>query len=1043
MAIVIVKPASFTKGANHTIKISRAAVQAISKVATDPYFNNVSKWKSIEFHFYGNPENEIEVVKFNGKLSEPSGIFSVSTKSSNNFELSAITIHDFDGGMLVIYKPDFPADASLIFDISFPVELPVTPTLTLSAGVGTIVLSWTPVSQYNDYDIFKKVGAGQFVRIQEEFSDNSYTDTNIVGNTTYTYYITQNWDDDFLLTSNQIVITTIKPAAPVVTPTYVPATSDITIGWNAVPNTQTYFIYRSTAANTFPESTKVAEVISTAPRTYTDATPVPSTTYYYAMRAIGNFASDLSNIASITTVGSFNISQFIPTSQTTASISWTASASATAYKLSYRKVGTSAWSEINNVTSPRSITGLTAGDYEAYIESRNSQSTYISTIVNAEVPIEPAAPLNIAATSWEDSQSSVTWSAAANADRYFIYRSTSQTGVYTKISDTTTLSFLNTGLSNGGDYYYKISAINDAGALSIESPLSAFALGTPNIPTIGISWSSGHPNYAFLASTNAPASMVSKFEIEYFNSAGVKQGTTQTSTSGVTTFLTTSYILGKNVHISAVGKLYVNDGRTFSRAFFGITKANDPTAMTATGGTGITTSWTAGAGNANYSVYRSSVLSMAGGISVGSPSTTSFTDTSAQGDTNFYYAVRGYSGNWTGTPPTGFTYTGHSSSSSDLSNVAGPVQKITPAGVISISDGTSPSSGTATITFLQNDATIQSVRLYRSTSYNGVYSLVNTINNPTMTVHTSFGYKGTMTDSGVTNANAYWYKVQYTKNNGAISADSKRWIVGVMDNVGSRTTSVTGFTTNSVTIAFDGIPWPPSNQSVGNGYVFGVERSTSPSGPWILGTQIGGSTVTPLTVTGLTENTLYYFRPFMYWYATSTEYNTSSATRRSEWPIVSATPKSVAYRDFSSPNTVQSGETLTWSYLTGGGLNMMTPDWHTSVYERNLSVADGSTLSSGQSYVVRLVMGYSRPALFAQSSMFLRIYLGGTTFGVNFLQYSHLQIGAYAVAGEDDTYDFPITAGSSSYLKLETGVTDAQSGLMGGAGISKLRISKV
>ena len=678
MAIVIVKPASFTKGANHTIKISRAAVQAIPKVATDPYFNNVSKWKSIEFHFYGNPENEIEVVKFNGKVSEPSGIFSVSTRSSNSFELSAITIHDFDGGALVIDKPDFPADSSLIFDISFPVELPVTPTLTLSAGVGTIVLSWTPVSQYNDYDIFKKVGAGQFVRIQEEWSLNTLTDTNIVGNTTYTYYITQNWDDEFLLTSNQTVITTIQPAAPVVTPTYVTATNDITVGWNDVASAQTYYIYRSTVPNTFPESAKVAEVLATAPRTYTDTTPALASTYYYAMRAIGNFASNLSNIASITTVGSFNISQFIPTSQTTASISWTASASATAYKLSYRKVGTSTWSEVDNVTSPRSVTGLTDGNYEAYIESRNSQSTYVSTIANAEVPIEPATPLNITATSWEDSQSSVTWSAAANADRYFIYRSTSQTGVYTKISDTTTLSFLNTGLSNGGNYYYKVSAINDAGALSIESPLSTFALGAPNIPTIGISWSSGHPSYAFLASTNVPTSMVSKFEIEYFNSAGVKQGTTQTSTSGVTTFLTTTYTLGKNVHVSAVGKLYITDGRTFSRAFFGITKANDPTAMTATGGTGITTSWTAGAGNANYSVYRSPVLSMAGGISVGSPSTTSFTDTSAQGDTDFYYAVRGYSGNWTGTPPTGFTYTGHSSSSSDLSNVAGPATKIIP-----------------------------------------------------------------------------------------------------------------------------------------------------------------------------------------------------------------------------------------------------------------------------------------------------------------------------------------------------------------------------
>lgn len=1012
MAIVIVKPASFTKGANHTIKISRAAVQAISKVATDPYFNNVSKWKSIEFHFYGNPENEIEVVKFNGKVSEPSGIFSVSTRSSNSFELSAITIHDFDGGALVIDKPDFPADASLIFDISFPVELPVTPTLTLSAGVGTIVLSWTPVSQYNDYDIFKKVGAGQFVRIQEEWSLNTLTDTNIVGNTTYTYYITQNWDDEFLLTSNQTVITTIQPAAPVVTPTYIPATNDITIGWNDVASAQTYYIYRSTVPNTFPESAKVAEVLATDPRTYTDTTPALASTYYYAMRAIGNFASNLSNIASITTVGSFNISQFIPTSQTTASISWTVSASTTAYKLFYRKVGTSTWSEVDNVTSPRSITGLTDGNYEAYIESRNSQSTYVSTIANAEVPIEPAAPLNITATSWEDAKSTVTWSAAANADRYFIYRSTSQTGVYTKISDTTTLSFLNTGLSNGGDYYYKVSAINDAGVLSIESPLSAFALGTPNIPTIGMSWSSGHPNYAFLASTNAPASMVSKFEIEYFNSAGVKQGTTQTSTSGVTTFLTTSYILGKNVHVSAVGKLYVNDGRTFSRAFFGITKANDPTAMTATGGTGITTSWTAGAGNANYSVYRSSVLSMAGGISVGSPSTTSFTDTSAPGDTNLYYAVRGYSGNWIGTPPAGFTYTGHSSGSSDLSNVAGPVMKLSPAAAPNYITGasfpmTSLSSGTVNFTWDVPVATIQSLRVYRSTSLNGTYSVVQTLAAPVLTRFLTENWwyiPGGFTDTGLTNGTEYFYKVEYTKNTGAISPFGPRINIIPLPNVTTQTTTVTGVSKTTVSLSWT------SMAGADNYYIYKY-TDASPTPQFV-----GANTGNTFTVTGLTENTKYYFIVKPMASTTATDISQAIETVR-EYPAISETPKDMFLRDFNNPNTVLAGETLSSSYFQNSlGIGYLTLHAHLSTtsgsYKVDLSQY-GMNLVSNGSYTVRVKLTGDGGSA-GYNNFYVR--LGGGT--INAYDTGAGSLWPYKVSGTNDVYDFVVISGSNVYLEL-------------------------
>jgi glucose/arabinose dehydrogenase/fibronectin type 3 domain-containing protein len=108
----------------------------------------------------------------------------------------------------------------------------------------------------------------------------------------------------------------------------------------------------------------------------------------------------------------------------------------------------------------------------------NPKVNFIDIIATA-TPSIPAAPVGLTATAG-DKQVSLTWSASTGAQTYSIYRGLtsggqSPTPIATGIAAT---SFLDSGLTNGTTYYYKVTAVNNTG----ESPKSTEASATPQVP---------------------------------------------------------------------------------------------------------------------------------------------------------------------------------------------------------------------------------------------------------------------------------------------------------------------------------------------------------------------------------------------------------------------------------------------------------------------------------------------------------------------------------------------------------------------------------
>lgn len=112
----------------------------------------------------------------------------------------------------------------------------------------------------------------------------------------------------------------------------------------------------------------------------------------------------------------------------------------------------------------------------------------------------PSAPAAVSASAYDYDSINVKWSAVNGASGYMLYRSTSETGSYSKIATTSSTSYMNNGVSTGTPYYYKVCAYRGTtsiygGYSTVTLPVTANLLEMENVavatyyPTsIKISW---------------------------------------------------------------------------------------------------------------------------------------------------------------------------------------------------------------------------------------------------------------------------------------------------------------------------------------------------------------------------------------------------------------------------------------------------------------------------------------------------------------------------------------------------------------------------
>ncbi|MFZ2190154.1 MAG: peptidoglycan-binding protein [Candidatus Magasanikiibacteriota bacterium] len=140
-------------------------------------------------------------------------------------------------------------------------------------------------------------------------------------------------------------------------------------------------------------------------------------------------------------------------------------------------------------------------NYTGY--NASSTSVLISTYTTRSIVLTPSnvsapiTPTGLTATPASINRISLSWDSVAEADSYSLYRSLTDSSYSSVASGITSTSYSDTGLSISTTYYYKISAVNDAGESDLSAAVSTSTLDFSGDGTVCIN---GDCSYYTLAS---------------------------------------------------------------------------------------------------------------------------------------------------------------------------------------------------------------------------------------------------------------------------------------------------------------------------------------------------------------------------------------------------------------------------------------------------------------------------------------------------------------------------------------------------------------
>ena len=371
---------------------------------------------------------------------------------------------------------------------------PAAPSVSIYRASGKPQLKWNAVSGAAKYWVYRSTDGVNF-KYYDSTAKTSYTNTGALLGTKYHYRVKAvavvNGKNVASADSGTKSLFT-TPAAPGVSIYRVNGKPQLK--WSAVTGAEKYWIYRSTDGVNF----KYYD--STTGTSYTNCIAASGTEYYYKVKAAAvvngkNVASDFSNTKSLfTTPAAPSVS--ITTSKGKPKLTWKAVKGADNYYI-YRSTDGKNFKYYNE-TDEAGYTNYSTNIGTTYYYKVRAVKTIDGNDHKSDFSAVRSIQCRPAAVNLSISRSygkpKLTWDAVADADKYWIYRSTD--GKNFKCYDTTTkTSYINSGAAFNTIYCYKVKAVKvvngrnvASGSGSAKSVITALAK-----PSVSITTSDGKP----------------------------------------------------------------------------------------------------------------------------------------------------------------------------------------------------------------------------------------------------------------------------------------------------------------------------------------------------------------------------------------------------------------------------------------------------------------------------------------------------------------------------------------------------------------------
>lgn len=760
----------------------------------------------------------------------------------------------------------------------------------------TASLSWTAVSGATSYDVDYRVSpSGAWTNAATATTSTSVSVSGLTHGTLYDFRVKTNCALNNGAYATAQFTTLCSPAPTGLTTTNI-TNSTATISWNAVADAASYKVEYILST----ESIWVRAANATTATSLNISNLLASKIYKFRVRV--NCASG--DTSTYTTSSTFTtLCSAAPTglsassvTNSSATLSWTASAGASSYTVDYKLTSSGTWTNAATATTSTSVnvTGLTQGslyDYRVKINCASGSTTYTSAQFTTLCNI---APTGLSTSSITNSSATLSWTASSGATSYDVDYKATSSGTWTNAATATTATSADiSGLNAGTQYDYRVRANCSSGSTSYTSAQFSTLC---NVAPTGLSASSV-TNSSVTLSWTASSGAVS-YDVDYklassgtWTNAATATSSTSVNLSSLSTGVQYDYRVRANCSVGSTSYTSAQFTTLCSPAPSGLS-ANSVTTSSAT------LSWSAMSGANNYDVdYKET--SSGTWINIATATTsTSVGLTGLSYSTSYDYRVRANCAVGT-------------TSYSSAQFTTGIPSCNNPAGL---------SSSAVTI----SSATISWSAITGAASYDVDYKASSSgtwINAATATTLTSVDL------SGLDYSTTYDWRVRTNCIYGNTSGYSTSQFTTAIPDCNAPS----GLSSGSITVSSATVSW----SAVTGAGTYDVDYKAASSGTWI--NAVTGTTSTSVDISALSAYTTYDWRV-----RTNCVYgNTSNYTSAQ---FTTAAPSCDAPSGLSVTGLSASGATLSWSAV--GSAASYDVDYKPSTSSTWTNAVSGTTLTS-------------------------------------------------------------------------------------------------
>ena len=335
-----------------------------------------------------------------------------------------------------------------------------------------VKLTWKEMEGVSGYRIYRKKSSGSYVLLQDvKAGTTSYEDTKADISAEYTYklcsYVSSSGKEYESFGETMKLSQGI--AQPTISDISVNEKGAVTVNWGKVEGAQGYRVLRLNSARDTISSSKVLKSVSNSVLKYTDSTAKSGKNYIYAIQAYKTVdGKKIYSFVENMKLSGTTVKMVLSYSNSKAKVVWNKVENIDGYKIYKSTSSTTGFSLVKTIgktTTSYNVSGLTTGKTYYFKvltykkeQGKDAEVTLTSKVKKGQSGKAVAGPTIKKVSRNSKGHVTLTYKKISGVKGYYVYRSQSEQGTYTRIGKTTKLSYTDTTAKSSKNYYYKVRA---------------------------------------------------------------------------------------------------------------------------------------------------------------------------------------------------------------------------------------------------------------------------------------------------------------------------------------------------------------------------------------------------------------------------------------------------------------------------------------------------------------------------------------------------------------------------------------------------------